>query len=81
MQYYIYKITNKLNGKIYIGQHLIPKYHETFRRYMCSGIAITEAYEKYGKENFNKEIIEYIDDDEKHEHVSEREKYWIAYYN
>ena len=81
MQYYIYKITNKLNGKIYIGQHLVPKYHETFRRYMGSGIAITEAYEKYGKENFDKEIIEYIDDDEKHEHVSEREKYWIAYYN
>lgn len=81
MQYYIYKITNKLNGKIYIGQHLIPKYHETFRRYMGSGIAITEAYEKYGKENFDKEIIEYIDDDEKHEHVSERERYWIAYYN
>lgn len=47
MQYYIYKITNKLNGKIYIGQHLVPKYHETFRRYMGSGIAITEAYEKY----------------------------------
>lgn len=81
MQYYIYKITNKLNGKIYIGQHLVPKYHETFRRYMGSGIAITEAYEKYGKENFDKEIIEYIDDDEKHEHVSEREKYWITYYN
>lgn len=48
---------------------------------MGSGIAITEAYEKYGKENFDKEIIEYIDDDEKHEHVSKREKYWIAYYN
>ena len=49
MQYYIYKITNQLNGKIYIGQHLVPKYHETFRRYMGSGIAITEAYEKYGR--------------------------------
>lgn len=81
MQYYIYKITNKLNGKIYIGQHKVPLIHETFYRYMGKGIAITEAIKKYGKENFEKEIIEYIDDDEKHQYVSEREIYWISYYN
>ena len=77
MKYYIYQIINKLNGKSYIGQHKIPKVKETFRRYMGSGIAITEAIKKYGKENFDKIILEDIEDDEKHTLVSEREKFWI----
>lgn len=81
MQYYIYKITNKINGKIYIGQHKVPLIKENFRRYMGKGIAIQEAIKKYGKENFDKEILEYIDDDEKHELVSEREKFWIKEFN
>lgn len=81
MQYYIYKITNKINGKIYIGQHKVPLIKENFRRYMGKGIAIQEAIKKYGKENFDKEILEYIDDDEKHELVSIREKFWIKEFN
>lgn len=81
MEYYIYKITNKINGKIYIGQHKVPKEGEGFRRYMGKGIAIKEAINKYGKENFDKEIIEYIEDDEKHSLVSEREIYWISKLN
>lgn len=44
---------------------------------MGKGLAIREAYRKYGIENFTKEIIEYIYDDEKHEKVSMREKFWI----
>ena len=63
MKYYIYKIINKLNGKAYIGQHKIPKYKEDFRRYMGKGIAIREAIKKYGKENFDKIILEEIEDD------------------
>lgn len=81
MRYYIYKITNKLNGKSYIGQHKIPKHEENFRRYMGKGLAIREAIKKYGKENFDKEILEEIEDDEKHLLVSEREKFWIKEHN
>lgn len=81
MKYYIYKIINKLNGKAYIGQHKIPKYKEDFRRYMGKGIAIREAIKKYGKENFDKIILEEIEDDEKHLTVSEREKFWIKEHN
>ena len=77
MQYYIYKITNNVNGKSYIGQHKVPLHGEAFNRYMGKGIAIRAAINKYGKEKFTKEILEYIEDDEKHLKVSEREIYYI----
>lgn len=80
MQYYIYKITNKLNGKAYVGQHKVRP-GERFLRYMGKGIAIRAAIGKYGRENFTKEILEEIDDDEKHEFTSERERHWIAVLN
>ena len=65
---------------MYIGQHKIYP-NEAFRRYMGKGIAIRKAIKKYGKDNFDKEIIEYIEDDEKHNYVSEREKFWIKEFN
>lgn len=75
--YYIYKTTNTLTGKSYIGQHELPLIKEAFNRYLGSGVAIKSAIKKYGRENFTKEILEYIEDDDKHEKVSERERYWI----
>ena len=81
MQYYIYKTTNRINGKSYIGQHKVPSNPEAFMRYLGSGIAIKSAIQQYGKSCFTKEILEYIDDDYKHLTVSEREKYYITLYN
>lgn len=54
MHYIIYKITNQVNGKYYIGRHATKDVNDS---YMGSGIGIKNAIKKYGLENFTKEII------------------------
>jgi len=51
---YIYKTTNLLNGKIYIGQHQKPYFDYN---YFGSGKLIVYAVKKHGKENFKVEIL------------------------
>lgn len=69
----IYKITNLINGKIYIGQE--TKYDP---KYLGSGKVIKNAVKKYGKENFKKEILEECKTKEK---LNKQEIYWISFYN
>ena len=54
MIYSVYKITNLINGKIYVGQHGSDNIWDD---YFGSGSAILAAIKKYGKENFKKEIL------------------------
>lgn len=65
----IYKTTNLINGKIYIGKD--SKLRST---YLGSGIILRRAIAKYGKENFKKEILERCSSIEQ---LNEKEKYWI----
>jgi Putative endonuclease segE, GIY-YIG domain len=55
MFYYVYKITNLVNGKVYIGKrrHKTPETDT----YMGSGVQILSAIKKYGKDSFKKEIL------------------------
>ena len=46
---FIYKTTNLINGKIYIGQHTTDNIND---RYLGSGVYFLRAVKKYGKKNF-----------------------------
>lgn len=69
MKYIIYKITNKINGKIYIGKHQTIVIDDG---YMGSGKYLKHAINKYGIQNFTKTVL-HIFDTEQEMNDKERE--------
>jgi len=65
----IYKTTNLINGRFYVGKSAYNK-----ENYYGSGKILNLAIKKYGKENFKKEIIEECKNKEE---LNEKEIYWI----
>lgn len=53
-KYTVYKTTNKLNGKIYVGIHKTKNPNDD---YIGSGKLFRRALKKYGEENFEKEVL------------------------
>lgn len=78
MKYKVYKITNKQNGKIYIGQ-TVESLKNRFKRHMGYQSREHDTYfyravNKYGKENF---YIELIDTASSQKELDEKEYEWI----
>jgi len=72
MKGYIYETTNLVNGKKYIGKHQATEFEGN--KYLGSGMVLKSAINKYGKENFEVEMLESCNSVRK---INNREKYWI----
>lgn len=68
---FIYITTNLINGRQYIGQHKGGGEDN----YLGSGSLLKLAINKYGKENFKREILEFASTKEE---LDELERYYIA---
>ena len=74
----IYKITNKLNNKIYIGQTIRSLEERFLEHKRCKkDFYLHNSIRKYGEENFTAEIIDYADS---RDELNEKEAYWIKFY-
>ena len=74
----IYKATNKVNGKIYIGQTARPLEVRMAEHARHSDLPFDRAIQKYGLGNFE---VEVIDTAKTVEELNRKEMYWIKYYN
>ena len=75
----LYKITNKLNGKIYIGQTVQTLKARLWRHFSKkSKSPLSFAVQKYGKDNFS---IEELSTYKTLEDLNDAEEYYIEWYN
>ena len=75
---YIYRTTNLINNKIYIGKKEKPHYVDG---YFGSGVVIRRALAKYGVDNFKCEILEWCEDLDslnlaEQRHIASHDSFW-----
>ena len=73
----IYKITNKMNGKCYIGQSINVEQRLKDHKNCKANKPLYRAFKKYGIKNFKFEVLEECSKEE----LNEKEIYYIAFYN
>lgn len=78
----IYKITNLVNNKVYIGQSRNLQSRITRHKYRLKNNEhinkhLQNSYNKYGNDSFKYEIIEYCEENI----LNERECHWILHFN
>jgi group I intron endonuclease len=66
--HFIYKTTNLINNKFYIGMHSTANLNDG---YLGSGKKLRYSIRKYGKENFSTQVLEFLPD---RESLKKREK-------
>lgn len=75
----IYKITNVINGKVYIGQTIHSINHRFYlHKKNCDSPKLANAFKKYGVKNF---IIEEVDQALSVEELNSKEIAWIKRLN
>lgn len=78
----IYKVTNKVNGKIYIGQTVRTLEQRKWQHLDCAKNGVKthfyNAIRKYGEENF---VFEIIDEASSLQELNELERYYINKFN
>ena len=78
----VYKVTNTINGKIYIGQTILSLeqrrrcHHAESKKNTCS--FFNKALIKHGENNFNWDVVRICDSSES---LNAFEQYYILYYN
>lgn len=80
---FIYKITNKINNKVYIGQVYNKSIYDRFNRHIKEANINSKSYigraiSKHGSENF---VVEQIDEASSLQELNQKEIYWIKFYN
>lgn len=74
-KYFIYSTTNLITGKKYIGFHSTNNIND---HYLGSGKALLDSFKKYNRDNFQREILEFINKEDNH---LEYEEKYIKKYN
>lgn len=80
---YIYKITNNINNKIYIGKTVgtvekrWKEHIKDYKKRTCEKRPLYRAMNKYGVECFSIEIVEEVKDQTL---LNDRERFWIEYF-
>lgn len=78
----IYKIENKANGKVYIGQSVnvrvrLLRHMSSLRNQYHDSQILQRAFNKYGQDGFTWELLEKVEPSK----LTEREQFWIDHYD